>query len=160
MLSRERSTGQPKGTGLTLKYSIASICGFVTDLVILKIGVAAGLPPAWARVISLTTAMQLTFLLNGLLVFRCLEVRRLHFQWSGYMLTNAFGNLCNYLTFTTLLSLHHRVFSNHTVAVTLGALVAWVLNYIVTRFVVFRVRPEARQEMPRASSRPLIRSSI
>ena len=55
------------------------------------------------------------------------------------MLTNAFGNLCNYLTFTTLLSLHHKMFSNHTSAVTVGALVARVFNYTVTRFVVFRV---------------------
>ena len=86
-----------KEHGITFKYSMASICGFVTDLVVLKIGIEAGLPPSWARVLSLTTAMQVTFLTNGLLIFRCLERRKLHLQWGGYMLTNAFGNLCNYL---------------------------------------------------------------
>jgi putative flippase GtrA len=139
MSKQNLSSGTSKEHGITFKYSMASICGFVTDLVVLKISIKAGLPPAWARVLSLTTAMQVTFLINGLLIFRCLERRKLHLQWGGYMLTNAFGNLCNYLTFTTLLSFHNRMFSNHTFAVTVGALVAWVLNYTVTRFVVFRV---------------------
>jgi putative flippase GtrA len=126
--------------GVTWKYCFASICGFLTDLAVLKAGVAMGLPPAWARVISLTTAMQVTFLINGLVIFRCLEWRRLHRQWSGYMAMNAFGNLCNFLVFTTLLSLHQRLLSNHTLAVSIGALIAWTINYTGTRFLVFKPR--------------------
>jgi len=129
---------------VTIKYCCASLCGFLTDLVILKAGVALGLPPAWARVISLFTAMQVTFLINGLVIFRCLEWRCLHRQWASYMAMNAFGNLCNFLVFTTLLSLHQRLWSNHTLAVTIGALVAWMINYAGTRFVVFKRKHAAR----------------
>lgn len=139
---KDRSVGPRKGLNLTIKYSLASFCGFATDLIILKIGVALGLSPAWARVISLSTAMQVTFLINGLLIFKCLDLKRLHIQWSGYILTNAFGNLCNYLVFTTLLSLHRAIFSDHTLAVTVGALVAWAINYTSTRFLVFRKKPD------------------
>jgi putative flippase GtrA len=128
---------RPKG-GVTWKYCFASLCGFLTDLTILKTAVALGLPPAWARVISLTTAMQVTFLINGLVIFRCLEWKCLHRQWASYMAMNAFGNLCNFLIFTTLLSLHKRPLSNHTLAVTIGALAAWMINYAGTRFLVFK----------------------
>ena len=56
------------------------------------------------------------------------------------MATNALGNLCNYLVFTTLLSLHRPVLSHHVVAVSAGAFIAWLVNYAFTRLVVFNPR--------------------
>ena len=125
---------------MTLKYSAASMCGFATDLALLKLLTHTGMEPAWARLISLTTAMQVTFCINGFLVFRCIELKRVHRQWAAYMVNNAVGNLVNYLVFTTLLSLHRPIVSNHTLAVCVGAFAAWVVNYTVTRLVVFNPR--------------------
>lgn len=122
---------------LTLMYSAASMCGLVSDLLLLKLLIGLGLSPAWARVVSLFFAMQVTFCINGFLVFRSIEFARIHRQWAAYMATNAFGNLCNYLVFTTLLSLHRAPFSNHTVAVLTGGFVAWAVNYTAARLVVF-----------------------
>jgi putative flippase GtrA len=120
------------------KYLLVSACGFGTDLAVLKLGILLGLEPAWARVLSLICAMQLTFGLNGFLVFRGFEHGRISHQWVRYMATNAFGNLCNLLVFTTLLSLHQRVLSNHLLAVSVGGVVACCGNYAGTRWLVFK----------------------
>jgi putative flippase GtrA len=93
---------------------------------------------AWARLISLACAMNVTFVLNGIHVFRQLDGRHLPRQWASYMATNAFGNFCNYWIFLTLVSTHWPVVSNHLVALCVGAFTAWVTNFLCTRFLVFR----------------------
>jgi putative flippase GtrA len=92
-------------------------------------------------VVSLACAMQVTFVLNGLHVFGGLERRYLPRQWLAYMASNGFGNFCNYWIFVTLVSLHWRVVSNHLFALAAGSVCAWLLNYLATRFWVFRRRP-------------------
>lgn len=91
----------PHSHGSPLKYSAVACVGFGVDWLVLKLGVGLGLPAWGARVVSLTCAMQVTFVLNRLLVFHTLEGQSLRVQWACYMVANAFGNLCNYLTFTT-----------------------------------------------------------
>jgi putative flippase GtrA len=119
-----------------LKYCAVSLLGFVVDAVILRFGLAFG-TPAWVRVISLFCAMQVTFTVNGLLVFRTLTWKTLPRQWASYMLTNGFGNFCNYWIFVTLVSLHWRFISDPMIALGFGAFAAWVINFLCTRFVVF-----------------------
>jgi len=125
---RERKTA--------LLYCAVSLVGFVVDAIILRVGLSFG-TPAWVRVISLICAMQVTFTLNGLMVFRTLTWRRLPRQWSSYMLTNGFGNFCNYWIFVTLVSLHWRIISDPMVALCAGAFMAWMINYCAARFLVF-----------------------
>ena len=86
--------------------------GFVVDASILSLLEHFGCEPAWARVISLATAMQATFWINGTLVFRCVSRHRWRGAWVGYMASSAFGNFCNYWAFVTLVSLHDPVWSN------------------------------------------------
>ncbi len=118
-------------------YSLVAGAGFATDAAILHLGLAIHIEPAFARAISLISAMQVTFLINGLLVFKCLERDRWPLQWAGYMLTNGFGNLCNYFVFVTLASLHDRFWSNHWLGLVAGGLVAWAINYTSARLLVF-----------------------
>jgi putative flippase GtrA len=123
---------------LVMRYAGVSLVGFATDAAILHTLVELGMEPAWARLISLGCAMHVTFVLNGLHVFRQLDRRRLPRQWVSYMATNAFGNFCNYWIFVTLVSTHWRVISNHLFALGVGSLTAWVMNFAATRFIVFR----------------------
>jgi len=127
-LGRERT--------LALKYCAVSLLGFVVDAAILRLGLAFG-APAWVRIISLICAMQVTFTLNGLMVFRTLTWRTLPQQWVSYMATNGFGNFCNYWIFVTLVSLHRPFISDPMIALCLGAFAAWALNFLCARFVVF-----------------------
>ena len=134
--SRERKTA--------LRYCAVSLLGFVVDAAILRAGLAFG-APAWVRVVSLICAMQVTFTINGLMVFRTLTWRTLPRQWSSYMLTNGLGNFCNYWIFVTLVSLHWRFISDPMIALGFGAFAAWMINFLSARFLVFgKVRELAR----------------
>jgi putative flippase GtrA len=123
--------------GLAAKFAGVSLIGFAVDVAILRLGVGAGLEPAWARVISLVSAMQTTFLINGLLVFGRLTPSRLPRQWIAYMASNGVGNFCNYWIFVTLVSLHWRIVSDHLVALSAGSFAAWMINFAGARFLVF-----------------------
>ena len=136
-LTTDKVTAAKEGR-LVGRYVGVSLIGFVTDASLLHVGVALGLEPAWARLISLFCAMQLTFVLNGLHVFRGLDRKRLPRQWLSYMVSNGFGNFCNYWIFVTMVSTHWPVVSNHLFALGVGSLTAWVINYSCTRFFVFR----------------------
>ena len=103
---------------MAVAHAGVSLLGFGIDFAILHGAMQLELEPAWARVISLACAMQVTFALNGALVFRCLNFRaHLLRQWAAYMATNAFGNLCNYWLFVTLVSLHGPMLSRPAVAI-------------------------------------------
>ena len=134
----ERPRGRAAEIRLAAKHACVSVLGFLVDAAALRIGLHFGLEPAWARVISLALAMHATFLVNGLYVFRRLRPeRRLSRRWAGYMAANAFGNLCNYWIFVTVVSLHLQPVSAPLVALALASLAAWAINYGFTRFVVF-----------------------
>jgi putative flippase GtrA len=146
---------------LMAKYSAVSLLGFAVDALALYLALQAGLQPAWARVISLACAMHVTFFINRRHVFKCLDHRRMGGQWAGYMATNGFGNLCNYLIFVTLVSTHWRIVSSPAVAMPAGAFCAWVINFAGTRYLVFGGAPArlaarfARWRSPRAVSPPI-----
>jgi putative flippase GtrA len=122
---------------LALKFVGVSLVGFAIDAMLLHLGVAAGLSAAWARLISLACAMQVTFVLNGMQVFRTFNRAAWSGQWGRYMLSNGFGNFCNYWIFVTLVSTHWPIASNRMFALAVGAFCAWIMNFASARFFVF-----------------------
>jgi putative flippase GtrA len=123
---------------LALTFGGVGLVGFFVDASVLHIGLWAGLPTWGARILSLFCAMQATFTINGLFVFRGLRRERLVRQWAGYMLANGFGNFCNYWIFLTLVSTHWPMISNHLCALAAGSGSAWLINFIGTRLFVFK----------------------
>jgi putative flippase GtrA len=123
--------------GMAAKFAGVSLIGFVVDAALLHLGVGLGLGAAWARLISLAAAMQVTFTLNGLHTFQCLDRKKIVHQWAGYMAATGFGNFCNYWIFVTLVSLHWPVVSGHMFALAVGSFTAWLINYASTRILVF-----------------------
>jgi putative flippase GtrA len=123
--------------GTALKFAAVGLIGLAVDAALLRLGLGFSLQPAVARAISLFCAMQVTFTINGLHVFRCLTLRRLPGQWAGYMATNGLGNLCNYWLFVTLISLHWPIISNTYLALVVGSLAAYVINFAGARLFVF-----------------------
>ncbi|HEY5107865.1 MAG TPA: GtrA family protein [Caulobacteraceae bacterium] len=133
-----------------LKFAAVGLLGLATDAALLRLGVGLGLSPAVARLISLFFAMQVTFVVNGVQVFRCLDRAHWPRQWAGYMLANGAGNFCNYWLFVTLISLHEPVVSNRYVALVAGSFAAYLINYCGTRLLVFgKGRTAALQAMRR-----------
>ena len=122
---------------LAVKFMCVSMVGFATDALLLHLGILSGMAPAWARLISLAVAMQVTFVINARMVFRAHDSSEWPRQWVSYMLTNGFGNFCNYWIFVALVSTHWHILSNHFVALSTGAFCAWVMNFASARFLVF-----------------------
>ncbi len=117
-----------------------SLVGFALDAVLLTTSLSSGLSAPVARLISLFWAMQATFVLNGLFVFRRLSLKGLPIQWARYTACNGAGNLINYLLFVWLAASKAPVISNHYVALCLGAFTAWTINYSGSRLWAFRRR--------------------
>ena len=58
--------------GLAVKFALVGLVGFAIDAIVLRGGLALGFQPAIARAASIICAMQVTFVINGLYIFRCL----------------------------------------------------------------------------------------
>jgi len=155
---KEAGNGTGNGTGsagwearTALRFAGVGLIGFAIDAALLRLGMGLGLHAALARAVSLFCAMQVTFAINGLLVFRCLTIRKLAGQWTGYMIANGFGNLCNYWIFLTLVSSHRPVIANPFVALVVGSIAAYAINYAATRLLVFgkggAAGPPAREQI-------------
>jgi putative flippase GtrA len=123
---------------LPVKFTLVSALGFAVDATVLHLLIQVGFAAALARLVSLACAMQVTFLVNALFVFRCLDRERPWRQWATYMLTHGFGNFCNYWIFITLLSLHRQPVSAPLVALAIASVLAWTVNYVAARYLVFR----------------------
>ena len=133
-------TGSPSAgweARMALRFAAVGLIGFAIDALLLRLGMVVGLSAAAARAISLFFAMQATFAINGTLVFHCLTARKLARQWAGYMAANGFGNLCNYWFFVTLVSSHWPVIASPYVALVVGSIAAYLINYAGTRLLVF-----------------------
>jgi putative flippase GtrA len=122
---------------LALGFGGVGLIGFAVDAALLHVGLEFGAPAWAARIVSLFCAMQTTFTINGVFVFRRLQRGRLLRQWSGYMLSNGFGNLCNYWIFLTMVSTHWPGVSNHYAAMTAGSFCAWLINFAGARLAAF-----------------------
>jgi len=128
-----------RSEGLTaLKFAAVGGLGFLTDITVLRLCLRGlNLTPFEGRAVSLTCAMQVTFLVNGLLVFRCLTLRCAGRQWLAYMATNGLGNLINYAVFAALVASRLPGVSRNGWALVIGSVIAYVFNFGCTRLMVF-----------------------
>jgi putative flippase GtrA len=132
-----------------LKFAAVGGLGFLTDISVLRLCLRVlHLTPLEGRAVSLTCAMQVTFLINGLFVFRCLTWRTCGRQWLAYMGGNGLGNLINYLVFAALVSSRLPEVSRNGWALVISSLIAYAFNFLCARFMVFG-RPIARGGEPR-----------
>ncbi len=121
-------------------HIIVSLAGFAIDAALLHVGLVSGLSAAASRAISLFWAMQATFALNGLYVFRRLKAEDWPGQWVRYMTSNGVGAAVNYLGFVALLASREPTLSRHYVALTISAFLAWLINYCGARYWAFGAR--------------------
>ena len=130
--------------GFAMKFALAGLVGFAVDAAILHFGLKDGLSPAFARAISILAAMQVTFLINGVLIFKCLTRDNWVRHWAAYMVTSGFGNFCSYMIFITLTSLHGSVLSKAWIAFPASTFAAYLINFAGARLVVFRAAIRSR----------------
>lgn len=123
---------------LFLKFGVVGAAGFVADALALQAGLALGQPAQLARIGSILIAMQATFALNDAFVFRGHRRRPLPQRWVGFMAANAFGALCSYLVFVTLLQTGLPLISEPLLALAVASALSWMVNYVGSRVLAFR----------------------
>ncbi len=129
--------------GFAVKFAMAGLAGFAVDGGLLMI-LGHHLHPATARAISIISAMQVTFLINGIVIFKCLTMRNLARHWAAYMVTSGFGNFCSYMIFITLTSFHGSLASKAIIAFPLSTFAAYLINFVGARFIVFGASVRAK----------------
>lgn len=121
-----------------LRFCIVGFLGYLVDSAAMEALVYAGLSAAMARVISIPTALQCTFLLHGAFTFRAHGgyTRR---AWITFMGCNLMGALINYLIFLAALQVIHlpQALWNRQLALVCGMAVAMWFNYWANRRFVF-----------------------
>ena len=126
-----------------LKFALVGGVGFLTDISVLRVALRVlHLTPFEGRALSLACAMQVTFLINGLFVFRCLTRHSCGRQWLAYMGSNGVGNLINYLVFAGLVASRLPQVSRNGWALVIGSLIAYAFNFACARLMVFGRPPE------------------
>ena len=161
---KKQEDGKARPRRLLAKFTGVALIGFGLSALVLHFGIEAGLRPWAARLIALVCAMNLTFLINGRVVFATLTRKRFFAQWGGYLANSAFGNSCNYWVFVTLESLHRPVISDPYVALLAGSVTAWAINFMGARFLVFgdhgrRFAKRCREKLVSPRTHPLDRAS-
>src|ERR1700761_8635525 len=117
--------------GAALKFAAVGGLGFLTDISVLHLCLRVlHLTPFEGRAISLTCAMQVTFLINGLFVFRCLAWPTCGRQWLAYMGSNGVGNLVNYLVFAGLIASRLPGVSHTGWALVISSVIAYAINFL------------------------------
>lgn len=140
---------------IALKFAAVGGLGFLTDISVLRFALRVlQLTPFEGRAISLTCAMQVTFLVNGLFVFRCLKLKACARQWTAYMATNGLGNLINYGVFAALVASGLPEVSRNGWALVIGSAIAYVFNFACTRLMVFG-SPQQRAARGKPISHPM-----
>jgi len=123
---------------LFLRFGVVGGTGFLVDLSILEIGLAAGLSHMVARFISILIAMQVTFLANGLLVFKHGTPAQLIRRWPHYMLSSGFSVTCNYFIYLGLVHCGIKYLSNSVVAVVIATGLTMFISFTGARHFAFR----------------------
>ncbi|MGZ3273268.1 MAG: GtrA family protein [Caulobacteraceae bacterium] len=134
-----------------LKFAAVGGLGFLTDISVLHLCLGVlHLTPFEGRAVSLACAMQVTFLINGLLVFRCLTWPSCARHWLVYTGSNGLGNLINYLVFASLVASRLPEVSRNGWALVTGSVIAYAFNFLCVRFMVFGppVRRETATDIP------------
>lgn len=132
-----------------IKFAAVGGLGFLTDISVLHLCLrAAHLTPFEGRAISLACAMQVTFVVNGLVVFRCLTWKSCGRHWFAYMGGNGVGNAINYLVFASLVATRLPELSRNGWALAISSSIAYAFNFLCARFMVFG-RPVAQGSEPR-----------
>lgn len=119
------------------QFLAASVAGFVSDAGLLHFALFFGASPKWARVISLLCAMQVAFAINAFLLRKQIQDQAWPALWAPYMAAQGVGAICNYGAYLFLVSSGWPFVSIHLTALTVGAVIGWMMNYAGARFVIF-----------------------
>lgn len=120
-------------------FSAVGCVGFAVDSGLLALLTNFGNVQVYAaRVVSLITAMTVTWILNRTLTFRHSRSIRTGAEYIHYLCVQFSGAAINYAVFTVCLLLSPGMAAHPVIAVAVGSLVAMTVNYFAMKRFVFR----------------------
>lgn len=123
-----------------LSFAAVGAIGFLVDVGVLYLSLAAGLGLYLARAISFLSAATFTWFCNRLFTFPR-QASKVGREWARFIVANALGGAVNYGLYAVLVA-HGGAFASHPVlAVACGALAGLAFNFTSSKLFVFRGRP-------------------
>ncbi|MFW6324231.1 MAG: GtrA family protein [Desulfovibrionales bacterium] len=122
-----------------LRFSFVGCVGYVVDVLVLYLVLSVFGPVLlMGRAVSYVAAATTTWYVNRRITFpdsvRTKPVR----QWLTFLLCNSFGGLVNYLLYSVLVITLDLMAEMPFVAVGFGSLAGLILNYSLSKFLVFQ----------------------
>ena len=124
------------------RFFSVGVLGFALDGCLLWLLVAQGLDAVAARVVSLTSAVTLTWWLNRRWSFAQARHQNKVFQYVRYILVQLIGAGLNLSTYTAMLSLWPELLVFLFLPLCVGGIVGLAFNFCCSRWWVFRI-PES-----------------
>ncbi len=127
-----------------LRFGVVGTLGFVVDAGVLTAALALGLGPWFGRLLSFLVAASTTYALNRAWTFRHRAGAPGAAQWARFVAVNLAGFTANFGTYALLIALSDTVAAEPVLGVAAGALAGLVLNFGLSRRLVFNAEPGAR----------------
>jgi putative flippase GtrA len=121
------------------RFCVVGGIGFLTDAMMLELGVSAGLEPHIARVFSVVVALQVTYVLHRSFTFRGRNGKGFN-RWLLFLGVNLVGCAVNYTVFVLVLAyvLHGEGRLERMIALCMSTGVSLLVNYTMNRLFVFK----------------------
>lgn len=131
-------------------FAVGGVIGFVIDAAIVQVLVKwSGWNPYATRLLSFLVAATGTWLFNRTYTFSADRRYGLLGEWARYLLAMSGGFAVNYGTYSFLVFHHPAIREQPVIAVAAGSLAGMVVNFVSSRFWIFRKRrPEAEAPAP------------
>ena len=119
-------------------FAVAGVIGFVVDTAVLYV-LAPYMGPFYARIVSFLAAVLTTWLVNRALAFRnrssALSKKS---EFARYLILMLAGGLINYGVYSGLIVYSPLVRQYLVLGVAAGSLAGMVVNYLSSRFLIYR----------------------
>jgi len=124
-------------------FGLVGVLGFIVDTAVLY-ALKGALGPYYARAISFVVAVFATWLANRTLTFKAKKSdMKKHAEFAVYFGLMLFGGAANYGAYAWLLLHNDWVLQNPIVGVAAGSLAGMSINFMTSRFIVFRKHKHA-----------------
>lgn len=142
---RERSAA----ARVLLLFAVGGVIGFLIDATIVQVLVKwAGWNPYLTRLLSFLVAATGTWLFNRTYTFSADRRYGVFGEWARYLLAMSGGFAVNYGLYSLLVFHYAGIRAQPVIAVAAGSLAGMVVNFVSSRFWIFRKRSETAEQSP------------
>lgn len=136
------------------RFGLVGVGGLFVDMAVLyAVMWGLGLAAVPAKVFSFLAAATFTWWLNRRYTFGGSGKSLLH-EWASFLATNAFGGAVNFAVYTVIVTQSPPYTRVPALATAMGSLSGLLLNYTVSRHLVFKVRQRKTTQAGSGGSKP------